>query len=40
MNGPITIQVMLGLTLPSISDEELASIENAAPAGSTASFIL
>jgi len=35
LDGPITIQVMLGLTLPSISDEELASIENAAPAGST-----
>ena len=35
LDGPITIQVMLGLTLPSISDQELESIENAAPAGST-----
>ena len=35
IDGPITIQVMLGLTLPSISDEELKSIEAAAPSGST-----
>jgi phosphoglycerate dehydrogenase-like enzyme len=35
VEGPITIQVMLGLTLPTISDEELKSIEDAAPAGST-----
>ena len=35
IDGPITIQVMLGLTLPSISEEELKSIEDAAPAGST-----
>jgi len=35
LDGPITIQVMLGLTLPSISDQELESIENAAPTGST-----
>jgi phosphoglycerate dehydrogenase-like enzyme len=35
VEGPITIQVMLGLTLPTISDEELRSIEDAAPAGST-----
>ena len=31
IDGPVNIQVMLGLTLPSISDEELASIEQAAP---------
>lgn len=30
-----TIQVMLGLTMPSITDAELQSIEAAAPAGST-----
>ena len=35
IDGPITIQVMLGLTLPSISEEELKSIEDAAPPGST-----
>jgi len=35
IDRPVTIQVMLGLTLPSISDEELASIEDAAPSGST-----
>lgn len=35
IEGPITIQVMLGLTLPSISDAELHSIETAAPTGST-----
>lgn len=35
IDGPITIEVILGLTLPSISDEELQSIEQAAPAGST-----
>lgn len=35
IEGPITIEVMLGLTLPSISDEELQSIEAAAPPGST-----
>ena len=35
IDGPITIEVMLGLTLPSISDDELQSIEDAAPTGST-----
>ena len=35
IEGPITIEVMLGLTLPSISDAELQSIEAAAPPGST-----
>ena len=35
VDGPITIQVMLGLTLPSISEQELQSIEDAAPDGST-----
>ncbi len=35
IDEPITIQVMLGLTLPSISDEELEAIEKAAPVGTT-----
>jgi len=35
LESPMTIQVMLGLTLPSISDAELLSIEAAAPSGST-----
>ena len=35
IDGPITIQVMLGLTLPSISEEELKSIEDSAPPSST-----
>jgi phosphoglycerate dehydrogenase-like enzyme len=35
IEGAITIEVMLGLTLPSISDAELQSIEDAAPPGST-----
>ena len=35
LDKPVTIMVMLGLTLPSIEDEELNSIEQAAPAGST-----
>jgi phosphoglycerate dehydrogenase-like enzyme len=35
LNGPVTILVTLGLTLPSISEEEIASIEAAAPPGST-----
>ncbi len=35
IDGPINIQVMLGLTLPSITDNELDAIEKAAPAGST-----
>ncbi len=35
IDGPVTIQVILGLTLPEISDEELARIRSVAPAGST-----
>jgi phosphoglycerate dehydrogenase-like enzyme len=35
IDGPVTIQVVLGLTLPEISDEELGRIRAAAPAGST-----
>jgi len=35
LNGPVTILVTLGLTLPSISEEEIASIQAAAPPGST-----
>lgn len=35
IDGPIAIQVMLGLTLPSISEEELKAIGDAAPSGST-----
>ena len=35
IDNPVTIMVMLGLTLPSISEEELRSIEAAAPEGST-----
>ncbi len=34
-----TIQVMLGLTMPSITDAELQSIEAAAPAGSSISVV-
>jgi phosphoglycerate dehydrogenase-like enzyme len=35
LDGPATILVMLGLTLPEVSDDELASIRAAAPPGST-----
>jgi phosphoglycerate dehydrogenase-like enzyme len=35
LDGPVTIVVTLGLTLPSISDEQVAAIAAAAPAGST-----
>lgn len=39
LDGPINILVMLGLTLPSISDAEVAAIESAAPAGSTVQVV-
>jgi phosphoglycerate dehydrogenase-like enzyme len=35
LDGPVDILVTLGLTLPSISEAELASIRDAAPPGST-----
>lgn len=35
LDGPVTIQVILGLTLPEIRDEDLARIRAAAPPGST-----
>jgi phosphoglycerate dehydrogenase-like enzyme len=35
LDGPVTILVVLGLTLPEISDAELARIRAAAPPGST-----
>lgn len=35
LDGPVTIQVILGLTLPAIRDEQLARIRAAAPPGST-----
>jgi phosphoglycerate dehydrogenase-like enzyme len=35
LDGPVDILVTLGLTLPSISDDELAGIRDAAPPGST-----
>ncbi len=35
LDGPVTILVLLGLTLPEISDEELERIRDAAPPGST-----
>ena len=35
LEGPIHIQVILGLTLPEISDQELERIRGAAPPGSS-----
>lgn len=35
IDGPVTIQVVLGLTLPEISDADLSRIRAAAPPGST-----
>jgi phosphoglycerate dehydrogenase-like enzyme len=39
LDGPVSILVLLGLTLPEISDEELARIEEAAPPGSSVRVI-
>ena len=39
IDGPVNIQVILGLTLPDVSDEELARIRAAAPAGSSVQVV-
>lgn len=39
LRGPINIQVVLALTLPSISEDEIARIQAAAPPGSTVSVV-
>lgn len=39
LDGPVTIQVILGLTLPEISDRELERIRGAAPPGSTVRLV-
>ncbi|MBM4206092.1 MAG: D-2-hydroxyacid dehydrogenase [Gammaproteobacteria bacterium] len=39
LRGPINIQVVLALTLPSISEEEINRIQAAAPPGSTVSVV-
>ncbi len=39
LDGPVNIQVVLALTLPTISDEEVAEIIDAAPEGSTVNVV-
>ena len=39
LNSPVNILVVLGLTLPDISDEQIQMIQAAAPAGSTVTVV-